>query len=369
MSIRQLSYAAVLALVAATPAAAEAGASANVDSAAKPAEAPPAAPAGHQVVVGPSVRDANGVEGRVHTVAKGDTLWDISEAYLGQPWLWPSLWEANQTEVKDPHWIYPGQKLFISGSSIRPIGDDEAARLAAGSGGTLAPGAVAPMRFSSIELTGFVATENLDVKARVIAGMPERTLHATGDVVTIGVGEGAVRSGEELTFFRETADAIDPETGRAIGRIVQVLGWGVVTNVIADSAQVEIKAAASEIMTRDGVYPRRIVNTEVRSTASPSGLDGAVVALPESRSIMGTQDVVYLQRGTSDGVAIGNSFEIYRPRYGRTGDYAGADGRRIADEVIGRVIVVETQPGSAVGVLTASTDSISRGDRFRSATR
>jgi len=369
MSIRQLSYAAVLTLAAATPAGAEAAASANVDSAATPAQAPPAAPAGHQVVVGPSVRDANGVEGRIHTVAKGDTLWDISGAYLGQPWLWPSLWQANQAEVKDPHWIYPGQKLFISGSTIRPIGDDEAARLAAGSGGALVPGAVAPMRFSAIELTGFVATERLDVKARVIAGMPERTLNATGDVVTIGVGEGVVRSGEELTFFRETADAVDRESGRTIGRIVDVLGWGVVTHVLGDSAQVEIKAAVREIMTRDGVYPRRIVNTEVRSTASPSGLEGSVVALPESRSIMGTQDVVYLARGSNDGVAIGNSFEIYRPRFGRVGDYAGADGRRIADDVIGRVMVVETQPGSAVGVLTASTDSIARGDRFRSMAR
>lgn len=366
MSIRQLSYAAVVVLVAGLPAAAEEGPSAAVDSA-RPV-APPAAPGGQQVVLGPSVRDANGVEGRLHTVAKGDTLWGISEAYLGQPWLWPSLWQANQAEIKDPHWIYPGQKLLVSGSVIRPIGDAEAAHLAAGSGGALTPGALLPMNFASLDFTGFVATERLDERARVISGMPERTIHATGDIVTIGIGEGAVRSGDELTFFRENGDVTDSQ-GHVIGRKVDVLGWGVVTKVGPDFAEVKIAAAASEIMVRDGVYPRAIVNTAVRPTPSPSGLEGSVVALPASRRIMGEHDAVYLGRGSDDGVAVGNAFELYRPRHGRLSDFPGADGRRVGDTVIGRVIVVETQPGSAVGIVTASSYEIEQGDRFRTAAR
>jgi len=369
MSIRQLSYAAILAVVAGTPAAAGEVPSAAVDSAAPaaPAVAPPAAPAGHQVVIGPSVRDAQGVEGRIHTVAKGDTLWDISGAYLGEPWLWPSLWQANQAEVKDPHWIYPGQKLFVSGSGIRPIGDDEAARMAAGSGGALSPSGVLPMTFASIEFTGFVATERLDERARVIAGMPDRMMNATGDHVTIGLGQGAVNVGDQLTFFRVTGDATDPYTRHSIGKVVNVLGWGTVTDVGPDFAGVHIDTAVSEIMVRDGVYPRALVNTQVHLTPGPGGIDGDVVALPSSRTIMGEHDVVYLDLGSANGVAVGNAFELYRPRWGNnSGEFPGADGRRIDDLVIGRVIVVETQPGSAVGVVTASTYSIEKGDRFRS---
>ncbi|HVP29174.1 MAG TPA: LysM peptidoglycan-binding domain-containing protein [Myxococcota bacterium] len=377
MTIRQLSFAAALSLVAGTAAAVEGGPSAAVDSAAPapaaaPADAvaPPAAPAGHQVALGPAVKDANGQDGRLHTVAKGDTLWAISDAYLGTPWLWPSLWHANETEIKDPHWIYPGQQLFISGSTIRPVSPAEAAQMAAGSGAPITPAAPTPFHFSAPEFTGFVATEHFDTKARVIAGMPGgRSINAMGDVVTIGVGAGSVRVGDELTLFRVTNDAVDPTTGQVIGYQIDSLGWGVVTDVLQDSAQLQIRASKSEVMPGDGVYPRNLVNTEIRPTASPSGLEGAVLSLPASRTQMGQFDIVYLDRGAADGVAVGNAFEVYRPRYGLVADYAGADGRRIADQVLGRVIVVETQSHSAVGLVTASSDSITRGDRFRSASR
>jgi LysM domain len=49
---------------------------------------------------------------RTHIVQKGDTLWDLSGKYLGNPYAWPQIWELNQW-VKDPHWIYPGDPLII----------------------------------------------------------------------------------------------------------------------------------------------------------------------------------------------------------------------------------------------------------------
>ncbi|MBN1210137.1 MAG: LysM peptidoglycan-binding domain-containing protein, partial [Myxococcaceae bacterium] len=33
--------------------------------------------------------------GEVHTVVRGDTLWDLSQQYLGSPWYWPKVWSYN----------------------------------------------------------------------------------------------------------------------------------------------------------------------------------------------------------------------------------------------------------------------------------
>lgn len=48
----------------------------------------------------------------VYLIQKGDTLWDLSQKFLGDPYLWPQIWKEN-SYIKDPHWIYPEDPLAI----------------------------------------------------------------------------------------------------------------------------------------------------------------------------------------------------------------------------------------------------------------
>ena len=50
-----------------------------------------------------------------YTVEKGDTLWDISDFFLNNPWFWPEIWYINP-QVENPHLIYPGENLMIDPS-------------------------------------------------------------------------------------------------------------------------------------------------------------------------------------------------------------------------------------------------------------
>ncbi|MBD3275374.1 MAG: LysM peptidoglycan-binding domain-containing protein [Candidatus Marinimicrobia bacterium] len=47
----------------------------------------------------------------VHVVKKGDTLWQISKLYLGNPLRYPEL--ARLSRISDPDWIYPGDVVRI----------------------------------------------------------------------------------------------------------------------------------------------------------------------------------------------------------------------------------------------------------------
>ena len=61
------------------------------------------------------------------TIAPGDTLWDLAEEHLGDPYFWPQIWEVN-SYIGDPHWIYPGDPLVIPQPAVisEVITEDEA---------------------------------------------------------------------------------------------------------------------------------------------------------------------------------------------------------------------------------------------------
>jgi nucleoid-associated protein YgaU len=46
-------------------------------------------------------------------VRRGDSLWTLSGRYLGDPNLWPRIFEANRGRIEDPDLISPGQRLDI----------------------------------------------------------------------------------------------------------------------------------------------------------------------------------------------------------------------------------------------------------------
>jgi hypothetical protein len=51
-----------------------------------------------------------------YIVKKGDTLWDLSDEFLQDPFLWPDIWH-NNPHIQNPHLIYPGDSLSIQGTT------------------------------------------------------------------------------------------------------------------------------------------------------------------------------------------------------------------------------------------------------------
>lgn len=66
---------------------------------------------------------ATGAPGElVHEVRRGDTLWDLSRRYYGDPLRWPAIFDVNRDLLHDPDLILPSDHLRIPAGPALPGG-------------------------------------------------------------------------------------------------------------------------------------------------------------------------------------------------------------------------------------------------------
>jgi hypothetical protein len=378
----------------------------------------PAAQPQKRTALGPMAVDDEGRKGRIHTVAKGDTLWDISNAYLGTPWVWPSVWQDNE-EIQNPHRISPDDRIWITAGQMRVVSESEANEMiSAHDGFAAAPADMDPLdgelepaeyvegptaaedammeddvpaamdglpvavplqakasndsgltvRVAEREAMGFVTTESVDAATTIVESPTRRTLLVEGDMIYIGLGAGEVQVGDEFQIFRDIEDVSDVEGSVLLGYHVDVLGWAVVREITGDTSIAEIRMSHSDIRRGDRMVPREPVHLTVPIRFSPEGLPGNVVFLPRDRTAMGDGDYLYLNRGTLHGFEVGSAVEVFR-----SGDLLKdkATGRKVMtpDFIVGKLVVVAVRPDSSVAFIVRTSHELQVGDRVRPASR
>jgi hypothetical protein len=359
----------------------------------------------HGVILGPRGVDDLGRAGRLHTVARGDTLWDLSAAYLGTPWVWPSVWIDND-DIANPHLILPGNKIWITANEMRIVTDAEAEAFlnpVAESDGTdeaplameegapvaaleadepdaepstleafpIAMGDAAQASLSGRRITvvrreamGFVSAEDFEGASSIVDSPVERTFLAEGDEIVVGIGEGDVAVGDQFAIFSALEEVRDPKTRRLLGHHVEPLGWAEIKALTGDTSIGEIRESYSEIARGARMVRRDPLPPSVEVQITPDVIEGRIVFLPSERALMADGGYVYLDRGEFHGVEMGSELEAFDS--GKiVEDRARSVDVRTPDQVIAKMVVVSVEPDSSVAFVIWSTRELVVGDSIR----
>lgn len=355
------------------------------------------------IVLGPEGVDDKGRIGRLHTVARGDTLWDLSAAYLGTPWVWPSVWIDNH-DIANPHRIHPGDRIWITANEMRVVSDDEADaflnRLLEESAASDVPEAgdevamdeapaapdtdeameVVPesviasvpeptpagrqITVSMREAMGFVTTEQMQAASSILDSPVERTLLTDGDRVYIGLGEGDVQVGDRFTIFDDVEMVYDVGSTRVLGHHVDVLGWLEVKQLTGDTSIAEIRMSYAEITRGTRILARPPAPRHVTVMRTPEASAGQIVFLPASKTVMADGGYVYLNRGELDGLEVGSELEVIDPGRIMTDAPRGVD-VQTPDHKVATLVVVSVEPQTAVAFVLNASRVLEVGDRVR----
>ena len=270
----------------------------------------------------------------VYVVKRGDTLWDIARKFLNSPWRWKEIWASNR-HVKNPHWIYPGDKLLLCTLDGRPlIGKDEGdgcegiIRRHQG-GASLQPQIrieslantipVVPLAYIQqwLDHSIVVSPESLTnipyilgaADNRVITGAGQ-TVYARGNGLVTGQQYGVFRQGEPYTFTDATGKKINAGI-----ELVEVASATAVANE-NDITTLELtKSFNAEVRKGDFVLPQYDNNMPslFYPTIPNEVTDGGqVVRVQGSIGTAAQHGVVTLDRGALHGVKSGQVFSIYQ---------------------------------------------------------
>jgi hypothetical protein len=340
-----------------------------------------------------------------YTIKPGDTLWAISGMFLKSPWRWPELWGMNLNDIRNPHRIYPGQRLLLerkNGRATLRTGTSSGAAADAPPTDTvrvsprtryeaLDSGALPAIKAQLIEpfLAEPVIVDELGLQnaPRIVAALDGRVLITRGDRAYARGQDGspmvdAPGRQQEFRIFRSATPLKDPGTGEVLGYEAQYVGKAVlvrsestltstdkngkeVTEMVP--ATIDILAAKEEMRVGDRLLPEPARELLSYVPRAPSGaVDGRIVSVYGSAVVNAAQNqVVVINKGSRDGMERGTVLAIQK--FGeRLVDKTDATKPtiKLPDERNGLLMVFRTFERLSYALVLDITDGVKVGDKL-----
>ncbi len=253
---------------------------------------------------------------KTYTVQKGDTLWDIANVFLRDPWYWPEIWYVNP-QVENPHLIYPGDLLALA------YGADGNAqvRLERGGATRLSPrlrsqpleGAITAIPYEIIAAfmsrPQVLEKEQYESAPHVLSSRDQHLVMSVGNTIYAGgAPDGDVSTRYSIVRIGEPLR--DPDDNDVVGYHGSYTSTARVTRT-GKPTTLEIIESSRETMEGDRLFPGEVdIPLDFFPHAPSQPIDGRIISIVDGISVVGQYQVVVINRGTNHGLEPGHILKV-----------------------------------------------------------
>ena len=309
-----------------------------------------------------------------YTVARGDTLWDISGKFLTQPWKWPEIWHANP-QIQNPNLIYPGDTLslvYVDGQprlSLNRSGTGGTVKLSPGVRSTPMADAIPPIPLDAINsfLIKNRIVDNEDAFKQapyVVAGKGEGVIYGAGNTI---YAKGVDTDPQPLyRVLRKGKIYTDPVTNEFLGINADSIGSAELKATKGDIATLYVTETSEEIRRGDRLFPtlEHSINSMFQPSAPTQPINGLIIDVPRGVNIVGAMDVVTLNKGARDGLVPGSTLAIFKT--GETiRDVETGQQLKMPDEAAGLLMAFHVFDKLSYALVLKASRQLAVGDKVR----
>ena len=308
-----------------------------------------------------------------YIIQPGDTLWDLAKKNLGDPYLWPQIWEQNKY-ISDAHWIYPGDPLLIAklaepasaAGGEEPISPEEpvvSEPAPADSGAPISIAKPIPLG-DEADIYCYATVKPVEEAFPLtVTGTDESSLRFTlteGQIVYVNGGTAQnINAGDEYFITRD--GGILKSGQETLGRLWHYTGRLIILCAQENTSTAKVMNACQGIYRGDRLMPFTSIPIPTKvlppfiSLCPPEAKEpiGSIVHAKDNLISLFQGHVVTVDLGSADGIQPGSLLRIYR-----SGDEEGTP--RI---VLGRLGILTVFEGTATGRILESVREIQLGDR------
>lgn len=310
-------------------------------------------------------------EPTIYVIKQGDTLWGLSDRFIKDPWYWPNMWSKN-SQVTNPHFIYPGQMLRIFPDRLEFVPKEQVATPVQ----KTEPAAeklqevAAEKTYALYGTEGFLLEKGFKPFGLVIGAQHDRIVTGMDDIVYTDIGaDHNAGGGDKFSIYRKDVPVSHPLNNEEMGYKMIPLGTLQLTDVERKASRAIITKSFREISPGAYLLPyKENRRREITLKNTSNDLKGYIIESYSGASVIAAGDIVYIDLGSTQGAEAGNMLYIVRDV---TIDQRYVQGRidKLPQELLGALVILETGKKTATALIVKSIDTIYRGDRIVSQTK